>query len=110
MPLAPPVGIVVANHNNGAFVEKAIESVACQTVGDLRVVVVDDASTDSSDDAIRRWETSGERSASAGRWDATAPQDWIFLEFESVAVTMDAVCPRPPTKNARRFFICHPAE
>jgi glycosyltransferase involved in cell wall biosynthesis len=54
MPLAPPVGIVVANHNNGAFVEKAIESVACQTVGDLRVVVVDDASTDSSDDAIRR--------------------------------------------------------
>jgi glycosyltransferase involved in cell wall biosynthesis len=53
MPLAPPVGVVVANHNNGAYVEKAIESVARQTVRDLRVVVVDDASTDRSDEAIR---------------------------------------------------------
>ena len=54
MPLAPPVGVVIANHNNGAFVEKAIESVACQTVRDLQVVVVDDASTDRSDEVIRR--------------------------------------------------------
>ena len=54
MPLAPPVGVVIANHNNGAFVEKAIESVACQTVRDLQVVVVDDASTDHSDEVIRR--------------------------------------------------------
>ena len=54
MPLAPPVGVVIANHNNGAFVEKAIELVACQTVRDLQVVVVDDASTDRSDEVIRR--------------------------------------------------------
>ena len=54
MPLAPPVGVVIANHNNGAFVEKAIESVARQTVRDLQVVVVDDASTDHSDEVIRR--------------------------------------------------------
>jgi len=54
MPLAPPVGVVIANHNNGAFVEKAIESVARQTVRDLQVVVVDDASTDRSDEVIRR--------------------------------------------------------
>ena len=54
MPLAPPVGVVVANHNNAAFVESAIESVARQTVRDLRVVVVDDASTDRSDEVIRR--------------------------------------------------------
>jgi glycosyltransferase involved in cell wall biosynthesis len=54
MPVAPPVGIVVANHNNDAFVERAIESVARQSVRDLQVVVVDDASTDSSDEAIRR--------------------------------------------------------
>jgi glycosyltransferase involved in cell wall biosynthesis len=45
---------VIANHNNGAFVEQAIESVARQTVRDLQVVVVDDASTDSSDEVIRR--------------------------------------------------------
>src|SRR5882757_10837159 len=54
MPLAPPVGVVIANHNNRAFVERAIESVAHQTVRDLQVVVVDDASTDRSDEAIRR--------------------------------------------------------
>jgi len=53
MPLAPPVGVVIANHNNGAFVEQAIESVARQTVRDLQVVVVDDASTDNSDDVIQ---------------------------------------------------------
>jgi glycosyltransferase involved in cell wall biosynthesis len=45
---------VIANHNNGGFIEKAIESVARQTVRNLQVVVVDDASTDSSDEVIRR--------------------------------------------------------
>src|SRR4030095_14549612 len=54
MPLAPPVGVVIANHNNCAFVEKAVESVARQTVRDLQVIVVDDASTDASDEVIRR--------------------------------------------------------
>jgi hypothetical protein len=34
MPLAPPVGVVIANHNDDAFVEKAIESVA--RLGDTR--------------------------------------------------------------------------
>ncbi len=53
MPLAPPVGVVIANHNNCAFVGKAIESVARQTARDLQVVVVDDASTDRSDEVIR---------------------------------------------------------
>lgn len=54
MPLAPPVGVVIANHNNCAVVDKAIDSVVRQTVRDLRVVVVVDASTDSSGDVIRR--------------------------------------------------------
>ena len=54
MPSAPPVGVVVTNHNNCAYVEKAIESLVRQTVRELRVVVVDDASTDRSDEAIRR--------------------------------------------------------
>ena len=54
MPSAPPVGVVIANRNNGAFVERTIESAARQSVRDLRVVVVDDASTDDSDEVIRR--------------------------------------------------------
>src|SRR5262245_14435313 len=50
----PPVGVIIANHDNSTFVGKAIESVARQSVRNLRVVVVDDASTDGSDEAIRR--------------------------------------------------------
>ena len=53
-PLAPTVGVVLANHNNGAYIEKAIESAARQTVRDIRVMVIDDASTDGSQEAIRR--------------------------------------------------------
>lgn len=53
MPSVPAVGVVVTNCNNGRYVAAAIESVAAQTVRDIRVVVVDDASTDDSDAAIR---------------------------------------------------------
>ena len=53
MPAAPTVGVVIANHNNCDFVGKAIESVARQTVRTSSAVVVDDASTDRSDETIR---------------------------------------------------------
>ena len=53
MPLVPTVGVVVANYDNCAFVTRAIDSVARQTVRDIRVVVVDDASNDESDQVIR---------------------------------------------------------
>ncbi|WP_295133129.1 glycosyltransferase [uncultured Reyranella sp.] len=53
MPSAPPVGVVIANYNNGAFVGRAIESVARQSCRNLRTIVVDDASTDNSDEEIR---------------------------------------------------------
>ena len=54
MPSAPTVGVVIANHNNGDFVGKAIELVARQTIRDIRVIIVDDASTDRSDETIRQ--------------------------------------------------------
>ena len=54
MPSAPPVGVVIANYNNGAFVGRAIESVARQSCRNLRTIVVDDASTDNSDEEIRK--------------------------------------------------------
>ena len=53
MLLVPTVGVVVANHDNSAFVTRAIDSVARQTFRDIRVVVVDDASNDESDRIIR---------------------------------------------------------
>ncbi len=53
MPSTPPVGVVIANYNNGAFVGRAIESVARQSWRNLRTIVIDDASTDRSDEEIR---------------------------------------------------------
>lgn len=50
----PPVGVVVANYNNAAYVEQAIESVAAQSARDVRAIVVDNCSTDESDTVIRR--------------------------------------------------------
>ena len=49
----PSVGVVITNFNNQSFVADAIQSVARQTVRDIRIIVVDDASTDGSDGAIR---------------------------------------------------------
>lgn len=53
MPSAPSVGVVIANHNNAAFVARAIRSVAGQSYRKIDVAVVDDASTDDSDREIR---------------------------------------------------------
>jgi glycosyltransferase involved in cell wall biosynthesis len=53
MPSAPPVGVVIANYNNGAFVGRAIESVARQSCRNIQTIIVDDASTDNSDEEIR---------------------------------------------------------
>lgn len=49
----PPVGVVISNHNNNRYVVDAIESVARQSVRDLQVIIVDDASTDGSSNTIR---------------------------------------------------------
>lgn len=50
----PSVGVVIANYNNEAYVAHAIESVARQTARDMRVVVVDNCSTDDSDLVIKQ--------------------------------------------------------
>lgn len=53
MPALPPVGVVITNFNNQSFIGSAIQSAARQTIRDIQIVVVDDASTDGSDDTIR---------------------------------------------------------
>ena len=43
MPVAPTVGVVIANHNNSDFIAKAIQSVARQTVRNIRAEMKIDA-------------------------------------------------------------------
>lgn len=53
---APPVDIVVTNHNYAPFLGEAIESACAQTHPDVKVVVVDDGSSDGSRELLRGFE------------------------------------------------------
>jgi hypothetical protein len=48
----PAVDVVISNHDYGRFLRAAIDSALDQTVEPRRVIVVDDGSTDDSDDVI----------------------------------------------------------
>ena len=52
MPETPLVSVLVAVHDGEPFVRTALESVLRQTVSDLEVVVVDDASTDATPETL----------------------------------------------------------
>lgn len=42
----PLVSVVIATYNAGPYLQEAIDSVLCQTVSDLELLVIDDGSTD----------------------------------------------------------------
>ena len=46
--------VLIANYNNGRYLQEAIDSVFSQTYTDWEIVIVDDASTDNSADIYRR--------------------------------------------------------
>jgi len=43
---APLVSVVIPTHDGGAYLREAVESAAAQTLGDLEILVVDDATKD----------------------------------------------------------------
>lgn len=49
---APIVSVLMANHNGALYLEAALKSVLEQTLAELEVIVVDDASTDRSRDIV----------------------------------------------------------
>lgn len=49
---APDVSVVLPSFNSGALIRRAMDSVLAQTRADLEIVIVDDASTDGSREAI----------------------------------------------------------
>ncbi len=52
--MTPDVSVVVISYNDAARLPRAIRSVQRQTLRSLEIIVVDDASTDATDDVVRR--------------------------------------------------------
>lgn len=52
----PLFSILIANYNNGRFIEEAIESVMTQTYLNWEIIIVDDGSTDNSNEIYKQYE------------------------------------------------------
>lgn len=53
----PLATVYITNHNYGAYIEQAIESVLKQTLQDVELIIIDDGSTDNSREIIERYAT-----------------------------------------------------
>ena len=58
------VSIIMPSYNTGKFIAESIASVAAQTYTDWELIVVDDASTDSTDEVVQRVILSGAQAKS----------------------------------------------
>ena len=48
----PLVSVIIVNYNYGRFLQEAVDSVFAQTYPDIECIIVDNASTDDSDDIL----------------------------------------------------------
>ncbi len=55
MAARPAVSVVVITYNDAARLPRAVRSLYAQTLRDLEIIVVDDASTDDTDDVAGRF-------------------------------------------------------
>jgi glycosyltransferase involved in cell wall biosynthesis len=91
--VVPSVDIVVNNHNYARFVSEAVESALAQTHEGVTVIVVDDGSTDGSQDVIRSFgerivpvlkENGGQASAFAAGLAVSRGEIVIFLDADDM--------------------------
>ncbi|MBQ8294193.1 MAG: glycosyltransferase family 2 protein [Alphaproteobacteria bacterium] len=90
----PKISIVLANYNNGIYLDDCLRSVAKQSFTDWECIVVDDGSTDDSKKIIRRWAKTDSRfkplfqknsgvSAARNRGIERATGEWVaFLDSD----------------------------
>lgn len=50
----PKISIIMPNYNNGMYMEHSVQSALQQTLSDIELIIVDDCSTDNSQDIIKR--------------------------------------------------------
>ena len=82
---SPQVVICVLNRNNCASVIACLESVFADSYPDFRVILVDNASTDGSIEAVKRWACGGadDRSAGWGEHSGHRPLGWQEFRADS---------------------------
>ena len=51
----PKVSIIVPVYNTEKYVEKCLNSIAKQTLQDIEIIIVNDGSTDNSENIIKQW-------------------------------------------------------
>jgi hypothetical protein len=61
MPEMPRVSVVMPVHNGGPHLEHAVESILGQTFADFEFVIIDDGSTDSTAEVLRRHQAADRR-------------------------------------------------
>lgn len=53
--MPPKLSVIIPTYNRAVFLRKALESVAAQTFSDYEIIVVDDGSTDRTEDVVARF-------------------------------------------------------
>jgi glycosyltransferase involved in cell wall biosynthesis len=51
----PLISVIIPNYNHRAYIERRIETVLCQSYKNLELILLDDASTDGSQEILRRY-------------------------------------------------------
>ena len=105
----PVVSVIIPAHNSAAFIADAIAGVRAQTFTDHEIIVVDDGSTDDTDEVIRRFpEVRSVRQSNHGV--AAARNAGIALARGEFVCFLDADDLWRPQKLARQlhFMAAHP--
>jgi glycosyltransferase involved in cell wall biosynthesis len=94
------ISVVVATRNRAQMLERMLAGLAEQTISDFEVVVVDDASTDSTPEVLERWSDGRLKLRTLRHAESHGPatgrdEGWRAAEGDLIAFTDDDCVPTP---------------
>jgi GT2 family glycosyltransferase len=106
----PAVSVIIPAYNAAAFIAEAVQSVRAQTFRDFEIIVVDDGSTDGTDEVVRRLGPGVRYHRQPNRGVAAARNAGIELSRGDLVCFLDADDLWMPDKLARQtaFMAAHP--